>query len=57
MSMRVYSAVQSSGRMHIGNYLGALQHWVQLEQQSSCTVYAIADLHALTSRFDGYISI
>lgn len=51
----VYSAVQASGgRMHLGNYLGAVQGWVALQRRPGAspanTVYAVADLHALTAR-------
>ena len=49
--MIVYSAVQCSGRMHIGNYIGAFKQWKQLElQQFTTTIFSIADLHSLTSR-------
>ncbi len=44
--MRVLSGMQPSGTLHIGNYLGALKHWV--EAQSSDAFYCVVDLHALT---------
>jgi len=46
--MRVFSAVQPSGRLHIGNYVGGLAQFVRL-QHASEAIYCIADLHALTS--------
>src|SRR5579863_5810240 len=44
--MRVLSGMQPSGTLHIGNYLGALQQWV--ESQSADAFYCVVDLHALT---------
>jgi tryptophanyl-tRNA synthetase len=44
---RVFSGVQPSGRLHIGNYIGALSLWVEL-QESYETIFCIVDLHALT---------
>ncbi len=44
--MRVFSAIQPSGALHVGNYLGAIKQWV--DRQSSASLYCVADLHALT---------
>ncbi|HUZ42228.1 MAG TPA: tryptophan--tRNA ligase [Acidimicrobiales bacterium] len=44
--MRILSGMQPSGTLHIGNYLGALQRWV--EAQSADAFYCVVDLHALT---------
>lgn len=43
----VYSAIQSSGSFTLGNYLGALKNWVNMQDEYDC-VFAIADLHAIT---------
>lgn len=48
---RVLSAIQPSGELHIGNYLGALQQWVALQAGNTCT-YAIVDLHAITVPYE-----
>jgi tryptophanyl-tRNA synthetase len=45
---RVFSGMQPSGEIHLGNYLGALANWVDLQERADC-VYAIVDLHAMTS--------
>ena len=45
---RVFSGARPTGRQHIGNYLGAIQNYVKLQQDYHC-VYCIVDLHALTS--------
>lgn len=48
---RVLSGVQPSGSLHLGNLVGALENYVQLQDQYQ-TFYMIADWHAYTSRFD-----
>ncbi|SES84612.1 tryptophan--tRNA ligase [Stigmatella erecta] len=46
--MRILSGVQSSGRLHIGNYYGAIRQFIQLQGEGEA-LYFIADLHALTT--------
>jgi tryptophanyl-tRNA synthetase len=48
MATRVFSGMRPSGRLHLGNYLGALQNWVELQKTNEC-IYAVADIHALTT--------
>lgn len=48
---KVFSGVQPTGNMHIGNYLGAFRNWVALQEQYD-TVYCVVDLHALTTPGD-----
>lgn len=45
----MYSAVQPSGNLTIGNYLGAIRNWVRMQDEFTC-FYAIADMHAITVR-------
>ena len=45
---RIFSGIQPSGMAHLGNYLGAIRHWVQLQEQCSSVLYSIVDLHSLT---------
>ncbi|MBV8818270.1 MAG: tryptophan--tRNA ligase [Acidobacteriaceae bacterium] len=47
MKARVFSGVQPSGDLHIGNYLGALKNWVKIQYDYEC-IYGIVDLHAIT---------
>ena len=42
---RVFSAIQPSGMLTLGNYLGALKNWKSMTQDFDC-IYAVADLHA-----------
>ena len=44
---KVFSGVQPTGNMHIGNYLGAFRNWVALQEKYD-TIYCVVDLHALT---------
>jgi len=46
---RVFSGVQPTGNLHLGNYLGAIKNFVNLQNEFEC-VYCIVDLHAITSR-------
>jgi len=48
MKKRVFSGVRPTGRLHIGNYLGAMKNYVALQDEYDC-IYAIVDLHALTT--------
>ena len=45
---RVFSGIQPTGKLHLGNYLGAISLWVDLQAQYE-TILCIADLHALTT--------
>jgi len=46
---RVFSGVQPTGNLHLGNYLGAIKNFVDLQNKFEC-VYCIVDLHAITNR-------
>ncbi|KAJ8339895.1 hypothetical protein SKAU_G00345280 [Synaphobranchus kaupii] len=45
---RVFSGIQPTGVPHLGNYLGALESWVGLQEGYSSVLYSIVDLHAIT---------
>ncbi len=47
---RVLSGMRPTGRLHLGNYMGALYNWVRLQDQYECYFF-IADLHALTTDY------
>jgi len=51
MKHRVFSGARPTGRQHLGNYLGALQNWVSMQDDYDC-VYCIVDIHALTTLED-----
>jgi tryptophanyl-tRNA synthetase len=51
MKARIFSGVQPSGNLHIGNYLGALKNWAEI-QGSYESIFGIVDLHAITVHQD-----
>ena len=48
MKKRVFSGARPTGRQHIGNYLGAVQNYVAIQDEYDC-VYCVVDIHALTT--------
>lgn len=48
---RIFSAIQPTGKLNIGTYLGAVNNWIKFQDEYEC-IYAIADLHSLTIRLD-----
>jgi tryptophanyl-tRNA synthetase len=44
---RIFSGIQPTGNLHLGNYLGAIRNWVALQHDFEC-IFCIVDLHALT---------
>jgi len=51
MKKKIFSGMQPSGRLHIGNYLGALRNWVSLLDAYEC-IFCIVDYHAITIQYD-----
>jgi tryptophanyl-tRNA synthetase len=47
----VFSGIQPSGELHLGNYLGAVRNWVELQTRYRC-FYCIVDYHAITQPYD-----
>jgi len=48
---RVFSGVQPSGNLHLGNYLGAMKNFVKLQEDHEC-IYCVVDMHAITVKLD-----
>lgn len=51
MTTRIFSGIQPTGTLHIGNYFGAIRNWVALQDDYEC-VYCIVDYHAITIDID-----
>ena len=51
MKKRVFSGIQPSGILHIGNYLGAIRNWVSLIGDHDC-IFCIVDMHAITVPYE-----
>lgn len=45
---RIFSGMQPTNRLHLGNYLGALRNWVDLQRQDYECIFCVVDLHAIT---------
>ncbi|XP_072541259.1 LOW QUALITY PROTEIN: tryptophan--tRNA ligase, mitochondrial [Salminus brasiliensis] len=50
--VRVFSGIQPTGVPHLGNYLGALESWVSMQNEYSSVLYSIVDLHSITQPQD-----
>jgi tryptophanyl-tRNA synthetase len=48
---RIFSGIQPSGDIHIGNYVGAIRNWVQLVDRYEC-IYCVVDYHAITIEYE-----
>ena len=48
--MRIFSGIRPTGGLHIGNYLGAIKQWMELQEKNEC-VFCIVDLHAITTPY------
>jgi len=49
--MRVFSGIRPTGEIHIGNYLGAVKQWINLQDKEDC-LFCIVDWHAITTPYD-----
>jgi tryptophanyl-tRNA synthetase len=50
--MRIFSGIQPTGRKHLGNYIGAIVHYVEGQDRGDPAIYCIVDLHAITVAYD-----
>lgn len=49
--MRVFSGIQPTNELHIGNYLGAIKQWVNLQSQNDC-IFCVVDWHSITVPYE-----
>lgn len=49
--MKIFSAARPTGEIHIGNYLGSIKQWIDLQENNEC-YFCIADWHAITTPYD-----
>ncbi|HQB18485.1 MAG TPA: tryptophan--tRNA ligase, partial [Candidatus Pacearchaeota archaeon] len=47
----VFSGIRPTGNIHIGNYLGAISQWIQLQEENDC-IFSIVDWHAITTPYN-----
>ena len=48
MTKKIFSGVQPTGNLHLGNYLGAIKNFVELNNDKENEVFCVVDLHAIT---------
>lgn len=48
--MRLFSGIRPSGELHIGNYLGAMKQWIELQEKAE-SIFCIVDLHGITTPY------
>ena len=51
MTKRIFSGIQPTGNIHLGNYIGAIQQFVELQNEADC-IFCIVDYHAITASHD-----
>ncbi len=51
MAKRIFSGIQPTGEIHLGNYVGAIRNWARLVPECDC-IYSIVDYHAITAPYD-----
>ena len=48
----VFSGIQPTGKVHLGNFLGAIKNWVYLSEQDNKNFFCVVDLHSITTHPD-----
>lgn len=49
---KIFSGVRPSGKLHLGNYLGAIKNWVELQDKAEQAIYGVVDYHGITTPFE-----
>ncbi len=49
---KVFSGIRPSGKLHLGNYLGAIKNWIELQDKADQAIFAVVDLHGITTPYD-----
>lgn len=54
MANRIFSGIRPSGKLHLGNYLGAIKNWIELQNKPDTerAIFAVVDYHGITTPFD-----
>ncbi len=50
--MKIFSGIQPTGRKHLGNYIGAISQYVDLQEQGDPAIYCVVDSHSITVKYD-----
>lgn len=49
---KIFSGIRSSGSLHLGNYLGAIKNWIELQNKADQCIFAVVDYHGITTPYD-----
>lgn len=49
---KVFSGIRPSGKLHLGNYLGAIKNWIELQDKAEQAIFAVVDYHGITTPYD-----
>ena len=49
---KIFSGMRPSGKLHLGNYLGAIKNWIDLQNTAEQCIFAVVDLHGITTPYD-----
>src|SRR3989338_9116039 len=49
---KIFSGIRPSGKLHLGNYLGAIKNWLELQNDSEQAIFAVVDYHGITTPYD-----
>jgi len=52
MTKKIFSGVQPTGNLHLGNYIGAIKNFVELQKEGNDCIFCVVDLHAITVKQD-----
>lgn len=50
--VKVFSGIRPSGKLHLGNYLGAIKNWIELQNAANQAIFAVVDYHGITTPYD-----
>jgi len=50
--IKIFSGIRPSGKLHLGNYLGAIKNWIELQDSAQQSIFAVVDYHGITTPYD-----
>ena len=50
--IKIFSGIRPSGKLHLGNYLGAIKNWIELQDKADQAIFAVVDYHGITTPYD-----
>jgi len=50
--IKIFSGIRPSGKLHLGNYLGAIKNWIELQHKADQAIFSVVDYHGITTPFN-----